>query len=727
MIKIIFVALIACVAPAMAVVTCGGDLQWMRCDVFQSTYGNKYQRTCQNQGGDSENPLDCSTGIACVCPQGTYRSEPNSETCESQCDTTPPTANCPGAIEQAAPSDSDRTAVDFVVTCVDDFSKNVQPQCTSQSGDVFSLGAATTVTCTCTDEVPLSSECSFTIKIVDETDPEPDCPVDMTISISDSANEAALEFAASCSDNSGESITASCSRALSGETLSLEDSGEVVTCTCVDSSSNEDSCTFTVTVQDETDPEPDCPVDMTISISDSANEAALEFAASCSDNSGESITASCSRALSGETLSLEDSGEVVTCTCVDSSSNEDSCTFTVTVQDETDPEPDCPVDMTISISDSANEAALEFAASCSDNSGESITASCSRAVSGETLSLEDSGEEVTCTCVDSSNNEDSCTFTVTVQDETPPEPDCPVDMTISISDSANEAALEFAASCSDNSGESITASCSRAVSGETLSLEDSGEVVTCTCVDSSSNEDSCTFTVTVQDETDPEPDCPVDMTISISDSANEAALEFAASCSDNSGESITASCSRAVSGETLSLEDSGEEVTCTCVDSSNNEDSCTFTVTVQDDNNPEISCENPDTVFVVGPDFDNVAVTFSEATCTDNSGSEDLTISCDDADDSYSIGSYDFVCTCRDSSNNTDSCTITAVVDGKPDLQCVDQTEAFTADDDPDNPLQLVSNLILPEVGQYEIQVFATPLDGTPGGDLSCTHTVTVN
>ena len=69
--------------------------------------------------------------------------------------------------------------------------------------------------------------------------------------------------------------------------------------------------------------------------------------------------------------------------------------------------------MTIPISDSANEAALEFAASCSDNSGESISAVCTTD-SGSTLSLDDDDLEVSCTCTDSSSNEDECTFVVNV-------------------------------------------------------------------------------------------------------------------------------------------------------------------------------------------------------------------------------------------------------------------------------------------------------------------------
>ena len=89
------------------------------------------------------------------------------------------------------------------------------------------------------------------------------------------------------------------------------------------------------------------------------------------------------------------------------------CSILSFFQDETAPEPECPADMTVTISDSANEATLEYEASCWDNSGESIDAVCSTD-SGSTLSLQNNDLKVTCTCTDSSNNQDDCSFVVTV-------------------------------------------------------------------------------------------------------------------------------------------------------------------------------------------------------------------------------------------------------------------------------------------------------------------------
>ena len=82
--------------------------------------------------------------------------------------------------------------------------------------------------------------------------------------------------------------------------------------------------------------------------------------------------------------------------------------------DETKPVLTCSPDKTLTISESANEAKLEFNVSCSDNSGEDTNLVCSRN-SGDTLTLEDNGEDINCTCTDSSGNQETCTFTVSVE------------------------------------------------------------------------------------------------------------------------------------------------------------------------------------------------------------------------------------------------------------------------------------------------------------------------
>ncbi|XP_071825415.1 hyalin-like [Apostichopus japonicus] len=798
------------VGQSFATVSCDGDLVINGCKRFAEQTGNSLQKTCQNPDGDPEYEFDCNVDLAvCVCPEGFKRLLPDGNECTDQCDTQAPDLTCPD-VRKAAPSDDYRTRVAYEeLTCTDDsndislvcqpesnavfdidpegatvscwctdkydnladcsFTVEVfdetppvaecpasmtvvappndnslsvtyeeSPRCTDNSGaaidplcdpadgSVFSLGDAKEVTCSCTDAAGLEDSCKFTVTVVDETPPDAVCPASMTVAAPPNDNSLSVTYEESprCTDNSGAAIPPLCDPA-DGSVFSLGDAKEV-TCSCTDAAGLEDSCKFTVTVVDETPPVAECPASMTVAAppNDNSLSVTYEESPSCTDNSGAAIDPLCDPA-DGSVFSLGDTQEV-TCSCTDAAGLEDSCKFTVTVVDETPPDAVCPASMTVAAPPNDNSLSVTYEESprCTDNSGAAIPPLCDPA-DGSVFSLGDA-KEVTCSCTDAADLEDSCKFTVTVVDETPPDAVCPDSMTVAAppTDNSLSVTYEEPPRCTDNSGAAIDPLCDPA-DGSVFSLGDAKEV-TCSCTDAADLEDSCKFTVTVVDETPPDAVCPDSMTVEAPPTGNSLSVTYEESprCTDNSGAAINPLCDPA-DGSEFSLGDT--EVTCSCTDAADLEDSCKFTVTVTDNVAPTITCVNPDVKYVSSSIPYEAFVDWAQPTCVDNSEGQTV-ISCDEEPGNRPIGTYNVVCTCTDESGNSATCDITAVVDGQPIFDCEQEGEpTFQVNtDDPNDPVDVCFKLRLPEVGSYQITASANPIDGTPGEELYCDYSFDV-
>ena len=241
----------------------------------------------------------------------------------------------------------------------------------------------------------------------DEAAPEISCPADTTVECAGDSTVVEYEVAAEddCDPNPVMvCIPPSGSKFPLGETL--------VTCTAVDSAGNESQCEFTVTVGDTTPPMIDCPADTTIECA-GPEGAVLEFDVTATDACDDTVTVVCVPK-SGSTFP---SGKtVVTCTAVDDFGNTSECTFTVTVADVTPPTVTCASDTTLECT-GLGGAVLEFTATASDICDPEPVVECDPP-SGSMFPL---GETVvTCTARDAAGNEAQCSFTVTVQDTTPP-------------------------------------------------------------------------------------------------------------------------------------------------------------------------------------------------------------------------------------------------------------------------------------------------------------------
>src|SRR6185295_2098583 len=141
----------------------------------------------------------------------------------------------------------------------------------------------------------------------------------------------------------------------------------------------------------------------------------------------------------------------------------------------------------------------------------------------------------------------------------------------------------FAVSATDNC--SVTNLVSSLASGSTFPV--GVTTVTNTTTDASGNTSRCTFTVTVTDNQNPAITCPGNRVLTADPGrCSRSNVTFAVSAADNC--SVTNLVSSMASGSTFPV--GVTTVTNIATDASGNTSSCSFTVTVTDNQNPGITC-----------------------------------------------------------------------------------------------------------------------------------------
>ncbi|UOY08505.1 BspA family leucine-rich repeat surface protein [Muricauda sp. SCSIO 64092] len=650
----------------------------------------------------------------------------NSGTCTATVtvqDKTAPTPSCKGATVQLDASGSATIATSNIDNGSSDNSGGTVTLALSKTSFDCSNVGTNTVTLTVTDPSSNSDSCTATVTVQDKALPTTSCK-DATVQLGTTGS---ATLAASDLDN-GSSDNCTLAMALSKTAFSATDLGtNSVTLTVTDPGGNSGTCTATVTVQDKTAPTPSCKgTTVQLDASGSATIATSNIDNGSSDNSGGTVTL----ALSKTSFDCSNVGtNTVTLTVTDPSSNSDSCTATVTVQDKALPTTSCK-DATVQLGTTGS---ATLAASDLDN-GSSDNCTLAMALSKTAFSATDLGtNSVTLTVTDPGGNSGTCTATVTVQDKTAPTPSCKgATVQLDASGSATIATSNIDNGSSDNSGGTVTL----ALSKTSFDCSNVGNnTVTLTVTDPSSNSDSCTATVTVQDKALPTTSCK-DATVQLGTTGS---ATLAASDLDN-GSSDNCTLAMALSKTAFSATDLGtNSVTLTVTDPGGNSGTCTATVTVQDSTKPTPSCKGATvqlgalgSVIITTSDIDNGSY--------DNSGTTVTLALSKTSFDCSNVGTNTVTLTVTDPSSNSDSCTATVTVKDRnaPTALCKDTTvqlDAFGSaaivaadlDDGSSDTCGSVSLHMFPSsftsVGTHTATLRV--IDGSNNTD-SCTATVTV-
>jgi hypothetical protein len=266
--------------------------------------------------------------------------------------------------------------------------------CDHQPGDLYPIGE-TIVHCTATDSFGSASG-SFSVFVFDTGSPTVTVPADIV------TGNPVVTFTVTATDAVDGSVPVTCSPA-SGSTFDLGTT--TVTCIAFDSQANIGIGTFNVTVSNG--PVLTLPPDITAEATSAAG-AAVTYVVTATDNASISCTPA-----SGSTFALGTTTVNCTATAVTGTT---TGSFNVTVVDTTPPALSLPGNITAEATGPSG-AAVTFTVSATDLVDGSRPVLCDH-TSGATYPL--GTTTVQCTSTDTHNNTAHGSFTILVQDTTPP-------------------------------------------------------------------------------------------------------------------------------------------------------------------------------------------------------------------------------------------------------------------------------------------------------------------
>ncbi|WP_159092214.1 HYR domain-containing protein, partial [Aquimarina sp. Aq107] len=563
----------------------------------------------------------------------------------------------------------------------------------SLDGVAFSQGI-TTVTWTVIDIAGLVSTCSFTVEVTDDTNPSINCIADQT-EITDSGQCTYTKnnnsWDANTTDNCG---TPSITYVLTGATTntiintlngaSFNEGVTTVTATASDSSGNEDSCSFIVTINDIEVPEIiNLPSDITINnTSNSCDSAVTWIVPTANDNCGiqsfEQTSNPTTGLINGSNFPVGTT--TITYTAIDDNSNTTVESFNVIVVDNEIPEINCPSTITQNSDPGVCGAVIVYTPPIgTDNCPSSNTSQIAGLASGATFPVGTTTNTFEIT--DASGNSISCSFDIIILDiENPTIVNLPSDInTNNDIDDCGAIVNWTEPSSTDNCPGSTIIQTGGNTNGTFFPIGDT--TITYTITDASGNSVDNSFTVTINDNQIPLiQDCPSN----ISKPSNLGTCSTTVSWTEPS---VIDNCSNPediiwvrshLPGDTFSV--GTTTVTYTATDESGNQGLvCSFDITVEDLEAPVLS--NCPTDITINSDSGACFATASwvEPTVTDNCTIDTAIVwsSSHNSGDSFPTGTTTVTYVATDESgNNSSNCsfTITVTDNEAPNVICLSPT-----------------------------------------------------
>jgi len=365
---------------------------------------------------------------------------------------------------------------------------------------------------------------------------------------------------------------------VSGTTFNIGTSTVIYTIT--DASSNAVTCSFTVTIEDNENPVASCQV---VTLSLDGTGTAVVTTAMLDDGSSDNC------GIASMSISPTDTFTAVgtyatTLTVTDNSGNTHSSTCNVIIQDTSAPVAICQ-DITVVLDASGN---ATITPAMIDNGSTDNGTIVNYSLDITSFDCDDIGVvEVELTVTDDGGNSTSCTADVTVEDNEAPVAGCE-NITIQLDSSGN--ATITASDVENGTTDNCLADVTFGIDISSFDCTDVGNnSVVLTATDGGGNSNSCTATVTVEDNVDPNAICQ-DITVQLDASGN---ATITPAQIDNGSNDACGIASLSLDQTTFTCSDIGNNtVTLTVEDNNGNTSTCTATVTVEDDVDPVALCQN---------------------------------------------------------------------------------------------------------------------------------------
>lgn len=603
----------------------------------------------------------------------------NTGTCTFQVlpnDDVDPTITCPSDQTVSFDTNCEFTLADYTGATVSD-NCDASPTVTQSPAIGATRSSSTLVTLTVTDDAGNTATCSFNVVPEDATAPTIVCPANATVNFTSDCQFTIPDYMGSASIADNCDLTPYVTQSPSIGTIVT--AATSVTINVMDDSGNTNSCSFTVTPEDNTVPTIICPPNQVEDLSANCDFTVPDYTAMANahDNCDANLQFVQSPAI-GATIS---SNATVTLTVIDDNGNSATCNFSVTLEDNIDPVISCPSDMTVDLNATCQFILLDYTgdATTSDNCDPSVAVS----QSPNAGSVIGSANTITLTGTDDAGNTGTCTFTVTPEDNTVPTIfDCPSDIVQGTDQGTCGALITYATVTSiDNCAGVIVPTLTSGQASGTIFSTGTLTVIY-TADDGNGNTTTCEFDVTVNDTEDPVVTCPSNITANVAANTCGADVTYTTpTATDNCTSPVTPILDAGLaSGSNFPV--GTTTVTYSGDDGNGNTGSCSFDVTVTDNEAPVITCPNNITTDNDAGSCDAV-VTYSAPTVTDNcTGSITPTLSSGLASgSSFPLGTSTVVYAAVDGSGNSSTCSFTVTVNDTEDpvLTCPSDITTFVA------------------------------------------------
>ena len=571
-----------------------------------------------------------------------------------------PTITCPADISFTIPNDECTTTITYPDPVVNDNCPGESWSVLSGplSGDIISAGTHV-VEFEAKDAAGNISTCSFSIELLETSDPVFICPGDLFFptSLTADCEGIAVFDAPDATDDCSNVTVVQTGGPASGDVFPA--GATTVEFTATDEFGNTDICSFDIVIISDLALEITCPDDIVVPANLAVCEAIVNYDAPTSnDICGITTIQRIAGPASGSTFLIGET--IITYEITDLQGNSSTCSFTVIVNDEEDPEITCPADISITLPDGDCEGIVNYALPiANDNCGIADLSLTEGFESGELFPV--GTTLVTYVTTDDTGNTASCSFNVTLTENVTPVIDCPTDIEVDNDPGLCGAIVNYTPPIGvDNCDGATTALTAGLVTGSEFPVGTT--IITYTVTDLSGNQADCSFNITVNDTENPVFICPENLEIESDTDQCGAAYSFIIpEVDDNCTASpIITQTAGPTSGSVLPL---GETIfTFTAEDEASNIETCTYTVTVIDITPPVFTNCPSDSIVYIAPNSCTVTINYGNPLASDNCN---VTISqtagpSNGAD--LGPGEYQYEITASDNAGNTALCVFTYTI-----------------------------------------------------------------
>ena len=572
-----------------------------------------------------------------------------------------------------------------------------------------------TVTLTVTDNNGNVSTCPSIVTVIDTVSPVVICQ-DITIQL-DAAGLASIVAADVNNGSTDNCGIASTTIDVSSFTCANVGANNV-TLTVTDVNGNSSTCVAVVTVEDNIAPNAICQ-DISVDLDATGN---ASITAAQIDNGSNANCGIASLVLDNTTFTCAEVGaNTVTLTVTDNNGNVSTCTSTVTVNDVTPPTAVCQ-DFAISL-DAVGLAVITPA--IIDNGSSDACGIASITLDNDTFGCADLGANtVTLTVTDVNGLSSTCTATVTVTDDTNPLVICPGDITLdAVLDNCGRV-VNYAVPFIDNCSVSIAQTDGTGYTdGDLFPVGVTPQSYEIT--DASGNVTLCSFNVTIEDNQTPDiTGCPADINVNNDLGTCDAVVSWIQPTASDNCPGVVFTSSHAPGSV---FPEGSTTVTYTATDASGNTNTCSFIITVTDNEAPVfVDCPSDIAISTdLGDCFATVA-SLGSPTVTENCTLVSVT---NDAPATFPVGTTVVTWTALDLEGNTSTCiqNVNVTDDENPAAVCANITVQLDASGNYTMTAAEIDGGSTDPCGIASLAASTTTFDCTNIGPNTVTLTVTDN